>query len=63
MCSSDLVYILPPLQVLPKTKIANLKSLTKDHVPLLTKMYDKAKSLTKGMSYLTTSYIFCAMDI
>lgn len=36
-------------QVLPKTKIANLKALTPEHLPLLNKMYDQAKELTKGV--------------
>ncbi|KAF6026891.1 APTX [Bugula neritina] len=47
--------------VLPKVKIANLKALDKSHIPLLTKMYDRAADLTKDCSVKKFRYGYHAI--
>ncbi|XP_067946632.1 aprataxin-like [Watersipora subatra] len=47
--------------VLPKTKIANLNALTKEHIPLLTRMYERAKIITKDSTVKTFRYGYHAV--
>lgn len=48
-------------QVLPKKKIANLKSLKSEDIHLLQKMYDEAMKITKGTRNLSVQLFFLTL--